>query len=96
MHRLTSSLKRIGRSVGRRSRKSIALQSMKDSGIRTMALKILAKDAQKELAALCTIGNASVLWETEPIALRSLCGSHLEQGVVVVIATEAWNFIFVE
>ena len=71
VHRLTSSLKRIGRSVGRRSRKSIALQSMKDSGIRRMVMKILAKDVRKELAALCTVRNASVMRATEPIALRS-------------------------
>ena len=59
VHRLTSSLEQIGRSVGRKSHKSIAFQSLKDSRIRKTILKILGNNIQKELAAMCTFKNES-------------------------------------
>lgn len=68
--RLTSSLKRIGRSVGRRSRKSIALQCMKDGRIRTRILKVLGKYIQKEIATMCTLKKESILRMSEPTALQ--------------------------
>ena len=71
VYRLTGSLKRIGLSVGRNSHKSIALQCMKDKGIKMFLLKILAKDVQKELAALCAIKKRSILRQTEPLALQT-------------------------
>ena len=70
VYHLTSSLKRIGRSVGRRSHYSIGLQSMKSRRIKMFVLKILAKDIQKELVALCSVKNNSILRSTEPSALQ--------------------------
>ena len=81
--RLTSSLKRLGRSVGRRSRRSIALQALKDSRIRKQVLAILTKDIQKELKAMCATGKASLLRAIEPAALTSFSwkalGAELQQ-----------------
>ena len=81
VYHLTSSLRRIGRSVGRSSRRSIAIQSMKDSRIRKMVLAILAKDVRKELAVLCAINSESVLRATELDALLSFSWDSFKREV---------------
>lgn len=58
---LTSSLKTIGRSVARRSRRSIALQAVKDKRIRTQVLNVLGKDITKELKSMCSLCTSSIL-----------------------------------
>ncbi len=57
---LPKSLKTLGRSIGRKSRTSIARQSLKDQGIRKKILGYLGKDIQHELTGLCKKSFASV------------------------------------
>ena len=60
VRRLSRSLKGLGRSIGRRSRLSIARQSVKDKKIRRKILEYIGTDIQKELTAMCNIKDSSM------------------------------------
>ena len=68
---LTRSLKRLGRSVGRRKRDAIARQAMGDQKIRTHVLTILGHEIQKEMKEMCATTKPSMLQESTPEALTS-------------------------
>ena len=71
VHRLTRSLKAIGRSVGRRNRAAIARQVLKDPRSRQKVLEVLGKDLQCELSSACTFKCNSVLHNSSPETLQS-------------------------
>ena len=54
VYNLSRSLKRIGRSVGRLNRQSIAREAMKDERIRSKSIEILSKRLAKETKTLCS------------------------------------------
>lgn len=58
---LTSSLKRLGRSVGRRNRRSIARQAISDSRIRERIVDLLGKRMANEMKAMCSMKTDSIL-----------------------------------
>ena len=62
IRRLSRSLKGLGRSIGRRSRFSIARQSLKDKAIRKKLLEYIGTDIQKELTGMCTVKDQSKFW----------------------------------
>ena len=69
VHRLTRSLRRLGRSVGIRKRDAIARQAMGDKKIRGHILNILGRDIVKELKGMCSIKKQSILCLSSPEAL---------------------------
>ena len=68
---IPKSLKTLARSVGRKSRSSIARQALKDSKIKKKVLDILQKDLQKEMREMCRKKSKSVLREGSPEALQA-------------------------
>ena len=75
---LTRSLRRLGRSVGRRKRDAIARQAMGDQKIRTHVLTILGREIRKELKRMCAITKPSMLRASTPEALASFNWNKLE------------------
>ena len=71
VHHLPSSLKRLGRSIGRRNRKSIARQCMKDTKIRAHVMNITASTIKKEIKTLSTLKCSSLLRNTTAKQLNS-------------------------
>ena len=69
VHRLTRSLRRLGRSVGIRKRDTIARQAMGDKKIRGHILNILGRDIVKELKGMCSIKKQSILRLSSPETL---------------------------
>lgn len=67
---LTSSLKRLGRSVGLRSRKSIARQAVMDDGICQKVVRYLGPKISKEMKAMCSIKTNSILRSRDPLSLE--------------------------
>ncbi len=66
-----SGLKTLARSVGRKSRPSIARQVMRDRVIREKVLEILTKDIQKEMTTMCAKKTSSVLRNPSPKAVKT-------------------------
>ena len=60
IRRLSRCLKGLGRSIGRRSRLSIARQSLKDKAIRKKLLEYIGTDIQKEFTGMCTVKDQSM------------------------------------
>ena len=81
VYRLSSSLKRLGRSIARKNRRSISLQVMKDAAMRKRVLVILQKDLQRELESMCSLHHNSVLRSTSPIALKKFSWMELEEEI---------------
>ena len=75
---LTQSLKRLGRSVGRRKHDAIARQAMGGQKIRTHVLTILGREIRKEMKEMCATPKPSVLRESTPEALTSFDWNRLE------------------
>ena len=75
---LTRSLKRLGRSVGRRKRDAITRQAMGDQKIRTHVLTILGREIRKEMKEMCATTKLSMLRESTPEALISFDWNKLE------------------
>lgn len=71
VHRLTHSLKRLGRSVGRRQRSAVARQAVNDPRIRRHILAILGKNVRKEMHKMCSFSNGSCLRDSSPSDLFS-------------------------
>lgn len=61
MHRLSRSLKRLGRSVGCKNRVAIARQAFKDKLIRTKLIPLFGRLLSKELKSVCKVKTSSVL-----------------------------------
>ncbi len=59
--RLSRSLKWLGRSVGRRNRKSIALQAVQDKRICMQVVKFLGQKITKEMKKMCAKSSNSIL-----------------------------------
>ncbi len=66
-----SGLKTLARSVGCKSRPSIARQVMRDRVIREKVLEILTKDIQKEMTTMCAKKTSSVLCNPSPEAVKT-------------------------
>ena len=75
---LIRSLKRLGRSLGKRKRDAIAWQAMGDFKIRTHVLTILGRDIRKEMNILCSAKKPSTLRSSTPAAAASFDWSKLE------------------
>ena len=71
VHHLTRSLKKLGRSIGRRSRRSIARQCMNDSGIKRRIIQITGERIRKEMKTMCGLSSISLLRDFAPERLRS-------------------------
>ncbi len=71
VHYLTHSLKKIGRSVGRRSRAGIARQCMKDAKIKSSVIQLTVKTIKKEIKAMCAYKNGSLLLDRSSYGLSS-------------------------
>ena len=69
---LTRSLKRLGRSVGRRNRGLIARQAINDSRIRVRIVDLLGKRMAKEMKAMCAMKTDSILRKRSRGILRKL------------------------
>ena len=69
VHQLTSSLKKLGRSVGRRNRKSIARQALCDKSICRHTICHLCRDIQRELKLMCRTKKPSILQSSAPETL---------------------------
>ena len=61
MFQLSHSLKRLGRSIGRKNRSSIAHQAMKDTRIRKRVIERMGKLMSKELTQLASLKANSML-----------------------------------
>ena len=61
MHQLSGSLKRLGKSVGRKNRIAIAQQAFKDKLIHTKLVPLFGHLLSKELKSVCVIKVSSVL-----------------------------------
>ena len=75
VNRLTRSLKRIGRSVGRQNRKSIARQVVADTVTRTHIVDQLGKVIDKEMRQMCSLKVPSILRGSDPNVLRTFSWS---------------------
>ncbi len=67
---LPASLKRLGRSVGRRNRKSIARQAVMDDRICNKLLHYLGRKLAKEMKCMCSMKTNSVLRAKDPTSLQ--------------------------
>lgn len=63
---LTRSLKRLGRSVGRCNRGSIARQVVNDDKICQKIVKLLGKKIEREMKTMCKLSTNSVLRRRDP------------------------------
>lgn len=70
VYKLSRSLKRIGRSVGRLKRESIAREAMKDERIRSKSVEILSKSLAKEMKRLCSKKVMSALRKRDLSSLQ--------------------------
>lgn len=77
MHRLTRSLKTLGRCVGRRSRSAIARQAIKDVKIRNKVIELIGKLLAKELTITCSVDANSSLRNRNPDVLEKFRWSDL-------------------
>lgn len=68
--RLSSSLRRLGRSVGRCNRKSIARQAVQDKEIRTKVIKYLGDIVAREMKKMCAKSTNSVLRQKDVKSLE--------------------------
>lgn len=68
---VSRSLKKLGKGVGRLNRSSIARQAMNDQRIRERILNILGEKIRKEMKAMCSLTDLSILRDTSPKTLQS-------------------------
>ena len=71
VRRLTHSLKRLGRSVGRRDRASIARQVVTDRKLLKRTVPLIGKAMAREMKALCSVDANSILKSTDPSTLQT-------------------------
>ena len=71
VQRLTHSLKRLGRSVGRRDRASIARQVVADDKLLKRTVPLIGKTMAREMKALCSVETKTILKRTDPSALEA-------------------------
>ena len=71
IHYLTHSMKKVGRSVGRRNCSSIAKQAMNHTRIRQFILKRVGKLIRKDMERICSKQASSILRERSPDAMKS-------------------------
>lgn len=63
--------KKLGKSVGRCSRRSIAHQVVKDQRIKDRVVELLGDKIRSEMKAMCSLSKASILRSTSPDVLQS-------------------------
>lgn len=63
VHRVSRSLRGVARSVGRKNRKSVVNQVMKDKRMKCIVVKRVGQLVQKELIFTSTKEAKSILWE---------------------------------
>ncbi len=71
VHRLTRSMKKIGRSVGRSNPSAIARQVMAHSKVKEAVIKVTGSVVRKEMKVLCKRSAPSILRDTSPKAMQS-------------------------
>ena len=75
---LTPSRKKLGRSVARGSRYSLAVQCWEDPTIKRYILKLLSVSLRREIAAMCSDKTNSLLKEQSQDCLQNFSWSKLE------------------
>ena len=68
--RVSRSLRRLGRCVGRRNRWAIAGQAVKDERICSKVVKLLGKKVEKEMKNICALSPRSILRQRDPTSLE--------------------------
>ena len=68
--RLSRSLRRLGRCVGRRNRWAIAGQAVKDERICNKVVKLLGKKVEKEMKKMFALSTRSILRQRDPTSLE--------------------------
>ena len=71
VHYLTHSMKKVGRSVGRRKCGPIAKQVMSHPRIRPFILKRVGRLIRKDMERMCSVKVSSVLRKRTPTAMKS-------------------------
>ena len=71
IHYLTHSMKKVGRSVGRRNCSSVAKQAMSHTRIRQFILKRVGKLIRKDMERICSKQASSILRKRSPDAMKS-------------------------
>ncbi len=74
---LSRSLKKIGRSVGRKNPSAIARQVMSHPKIRREIVKVMGKVIRKDMLQVCSKSTPSLLRNRSPEALKSFCWTDL-------------------
>ena len=69
--KLTPNRKHLGKAVARRSKKTIAVQCLKDQDIRKYVLKLIEREVHNEVKALCSNDADSILQQSDPEVLKS-------------------------
>lgn len=77
--RLSHSLKRLGRSVGRRDRASIARQVVTDQKLLKKTVPLIGRIMAGEMKSLCSQKTASILRNTDPSILESFSWKQLTE-----------------
>ena len=77
VQRLTHSLKRLGRSVGRRDRSSIARQVVADRKLLKRTVPLIGKTMAQEMKALCSVDAESILSRTDAATLQAFSWKQL-------------------
>lgn len=77
VHTLSRSLTRLGCSMGRKNRRSIARQAINDSSIRKHCITYLGNLIRKEIKTICSSKNPSLLRKRDTQVLQSFSWDEL-------------------
>lgn len=75
---LTPSRKYLGKAVARRSKKTIAVEAMKDNAVQKHILKLVGDIVHAEMKKLCSQSVQSVLLKSDPETLKSFTWQSLK------------------
>ena len=76
---LSRSLKKVGRSVGRKKPGAIARQVMAHPTIRKAIVKVMGKVIREDMQRVCSKKTPSMLRKRSPAALKSFCWKDLSE-----------------
>ena len=79
--KLTPSRKHLGKAIARRSKKTIAVEAMKDDGVKKHILKLVGNIAHAEIKKLCSQSVQSVLLKSDPETLKSFTWQSLKSDL---------------
>ena len=70
-YKLTPSRKHIGKALARRSKKALALECMKNEGVKKYILQLVGKIVHTEMKEFCSERGDSVLQNRDPTLLKT-------------------------